>query len=325
MLGQFMHTLRVNVVHRKRAMAAKLLIEAAGRCNQVWRPQRGFVLAVSLDIGGAAADRCFCDAVCDAAWGAGGRRRLIREQDLGRAVVADSVQDVIGPEAVIKHAKPAAHHGLRRALAATDAISDGQSRREVMVIAGKVVLGFIPEAVAQGQVGKRLPIILGVEAKVGIRVVDVGALQFADRELRRNAGEIAVVGCFFGWLECEVRVGETAVGVARRVLGFARGAQASAKANEVLFERKRGVVLHLEVILVIGGVLHRSATGGQRALHGDKRRVVEWKVGGAVALPLETGFVDQLGAEGLRVAELQLFVACGGVVRGRGQGEIADA
>ena len=71
--------------------------------------------------------------------------------------------------------------------------------------------------------------------------------------------------------------------------------------------------------------MHGRAAGGECALDGDDRPGVERGIRGAVALPFEAGFVDQFGAEGLGIADLQLLVAAVGVIGRIREREVADA
>ena len=85
------------------------------------------------------------------------------------------------------------------------------------------------------------------------------------------------------------------------------------------------VILKLVVVLVVAVDAHVAAAAGEGALHGEGGRDGLRGLVVAVADVLETGFVEQLGAVGLGVAELQHLLGVGTREALRRQRELAHA
>ena len=102
-------------------------------------------------------------------------------------------------------------------------------------------------------------------------------------------------------------------------------AQPGAEADGVRAERGRGVVLQLIVILGVANCALVVAAAGKCALHGDGGRGEKRKLVVAIANVLKARFIDYLGLEYLRVAELQRVLLVQGVIALRLQGELGDS
>src|SRR5260370_36116611 len=109
----------------------------------------------------------------------------IRHKELlwGIAVEALLPQEEIVSKTVIKHAGANAEHGLRGLFGiSADAPSETEPRGKIGVIA-KIILGFEPKTVTQGDVRAKPPVVLKV--RPGIEISDVG--QCAAGSDRREA------------------------------------------------------------------------------------------------------------------------------------------
>lgn len=116
------------------------------------------------------------------------------------------------------------------------------------------VLGLEAEAVAEGPGGLDLPVVLGVEAKVGGAGGDCGGGDLGDGVVSKIAGDVVL----------DAGVAEGAVGAGGGGVGVAGGAEAAAGADEVVRQGYGGVVLELDVVLNV----RRSAGGGTAGVEG---------------------------------------------------------
>ncbi len=175
-------------------------------------------------------------------------------------VLTHRLQQLGHGETVIEDAVAAAQGDDRRfALPGPHSVGEAETRGRVDVV-GESRLAFEAEAVAEGQVRGRLPVVFGVDADV---IVAQHRPWLAGRhaELRRLSGEEG--GC--------VRKNVLAVEPGAGFIGVAYRAEAEACANRVLAMFELEEVLQLVGILVVAQDLRGAAAVLKGALH-DYRR-----------------------------------------------------
>ena len=159
---QLMHALGMQVVDGDGPDAADLLVAAHCELHDVRRAQ---IAGLGVDRLRRHACRCLAGGYGRRGYRRAGRdagRILLCPHRLDQAVLPLQREDVTLPEAVVEQAEAAAEYRLRRTFAVAQSVREGDTGSNVMVVGRKVVLGLIPEAIADGQVLPRLPVGLGI-------------------------------------------------------------------------------------------------------------------------------------------------------------------
>jgi len=155
---ELVHSMSIQIVDRHRSSAKELLIDANRKLHRVRRTKIGPSRIGRRVASGGRAARCYR------------RHRALRihrvcvldnQLLLLRTILPHRVQHIANLVAVVEYAKTTAQDRLRRSLRAPQAIGEGDTRCEVMVVS-EIVLRLVTEAVAQRKIWLHLPVILGV-------------------------------------------------------------------------------------------------------------------------------------------------------------------
>src|ERR1700683_4917247 len=155
------------------------------------------------------------------------------------------------------------------------------------------VLRFVAKAVAEGQVGTRLIVVL--KEKPCIEEIDT-----------RTGGS----GCHvvFGWrvfrISGERGVDIVSIKTRRRVIGISRKPQARAEVQRMSPFRRRHVILQFITVLIVADHALIVPAAGKGSLNGDGGIAALRDQVVTIARVLKTGLIDQAGAQHLSVAYL---------------------
>ena len=200
----------------------------------------------------------------------GGRGRGLGRGPVGHgglllihAVEPDRLQHVAFAEPVIEPSVAAADHSARGFVAVRAGRPRKRKTRRPVSMVADPVLRFVAQAIAQGEVGACLVVVLEIHTEIEIIHAQRGVSR-CDAVLRRGIRSVGLATCCCG-CQAGIRISSVESGVG--VTGIVCDAQPPAEVNGVRALGHHGVVLQFIAILVIAHRPRAVAAAGERALH----------------------------------------------------------